>query len=306
MNDRASPPWQLAASDRLYRRLLVVYPRAFRRAFGPEMADVFADCCAEAWERGGWPALLLTWPPALWDLISTAALERLAGAPRGDEAHWAMPVPALAPSLAGDPADDDSGRTAMPRRNTMTWRLKRMIRRLRPAPYVPAGSLDFHRFTDRARTAMNLAQEEAQALRHHFIGTEHLLLGLLREGDGVAARALSELGVSADAIRGAVIFIIGRGDHLVAGEVPLTARAKLVLQLASDEARGLNHSYIGTEHLLLALIREGHGIAAGVLVGLGVDHVRARARILAILRDEGARADSSECDNGPPGSADQS
>jgi hypothetical protein len=296
MNEHTPLPWPLAASDRLYQRLLVVCPRAFRRAFGAEMADVFADCCAEAWDRGGWPALLLTWPPAFWDLISTAALERLAGAQRGDEAHWAMPGLALAPSLAGDPTGDDSGRTEMPRRNTMTWRLKRMIRRLRPAPYLPVGHLDLHRFTDRARTVLALAREEARGLRHNFIGTEHLLLGLIREDDGVAARALDELGVSADAVRGAVLFIIGRGDHVVAGEVPLTARAKLVLQLASDEARGLNHSYIGTEHLLLALIREGNGIAAGVLEGLGVDHVRARARILAILGDEGEDRDGDSPD----------
>ena len=123
----------------------------------------------------------------------------------------------------------------------------------------------FDRFTERARKVMHLAQEEAQRLHHNYIGTEHLLLGLVREGEGVAAKVLSNLGVELNKVRSAVEFIIGRGDRIVFGEIGLTPRAKKVIELAVDEARRLNHHYIGTEHLLLGLVREGEGIAAGTL-----------------------------------------
>src|SRR5579884_4312680 len=115
----------------------------------------------------------------------------------------------------------------------------------------------FDRFTERARHVLSLAQEEAHRFRHNYIGTEHLLLGLIREGDGVAARVLRRMGVDLNKARGSIEAIIGRGKHLVAGEVGLTPRAKKVIELAVEEARYLNHDYIGTEHLLLGLIREG-------------------------------------------------
>ena len=123
----------------------------------------------------------------------------------------------------------------------------------------------FDKFTDRARKVLTLAQDEAQRFNHNYIGTEHLLLGLVREGEGVAAKVLDNLDVELAKVRTAVEFIIGRGDRPVVGEVGLTPRAKQVIELAIDEARRLSHNYIGTEHLLLGLVREGEGIAAGVL-----------------------------------------
>ena len=141
----------------------------------------------------------------------------------------------------------------------------------------------FDKFTERARRVLTLAQEEAQRFNHNYIGTEHLLLGLVREGDGVAAKVLSNLGVELNKVRSAVEFIIGRGDRATTGEIGLTPRAKKVIELAVDEARRLGHSYIGTEHLLLGLVREGEGIAAGVLESLGVNLERVRAETTRIL-----------------------
>jgi ATP-dependent Clp protease ATP-binding subunit ClpC len=141
----------------------------------------------------------------------------------------------------------------------------------------------FDKFTERARRVLTLAQEEAQRFNHNYIGTEHLLLGLVREGDGVAAKVLSNLGVELNKVRSAVEFIIGRGDKQSSGEIGLTPRAKKVIELAVDEARRLNHSYIGTEHVLLGLVREGEGIAAGVLESLGVNLERVRGETTRIL-----------------------
>src|ERR1700688_2121876 len=141
----------------------------------------------------------------------------------------------------------------------------------------------FDKFTERARKVLTLAQEEAQRFNHNYIGTEHLLLGLVREGDGVAAKVLSNLGVELNKVRSAVEFIIGRGDRMVLGEIGLTPRAKKVIELALDEARRLKHTSIGTEHLLLGLVREGEGIAAGVLESLGVNLERVRAETTRIL-----------------------
>src|SRR5499427_8275611 len=141
----------------------------------------------------------------------------------------------------------------------------------------------FEKFTERARKVLSLAEVEAQRFNHHSIGTEHLLLGLLREGEGVAAKVLSNLGVELDNVRSAVEFIIGRGDRIVLGEIGLTPRAKKVIELAVDEARRLNHHYIGTEHLLLGLVREGEGIAAGVLESLGVNLEKVRTHTLQVL-----------------------
>ena len=141
----------------------------------------------------------------------------------------------------------------------------------------------FGRFTERARKVLSLAQEEAQRFQHHYIGTEHLLLGLVREGDGVAAKVLMNLGVKLEEVRTTIESIIGRGDHIVLGEIGLTPRAKKVIELAVDEARRLNHHYIGTEHLLLGLVREGEGIAAGALQSLGVKLEDVRKETLKVL-----------------------
>src|SRR3974390_2591056 len=146
----------------------------------------------------------------------------------------------------------------------------------------------FDKFTERGRKVLTLAQEEAQRFNHNYIGTEHLLLGLVREGDGVAAKVLSSLNVELTKVRSAVEFIIGRGGRIVLGEMGLTPRAKKVIELAVDEARRLNHHYIGTEHLLLGLVREGEGIAAGVLESLGVKLEKVRAEVQAVLNQSGS------------------
>jgi ATP-dependent Clp protease ATP-binding subunit ClpC len=154
----------------------------------------------------------------------------------------------------------------------------------------------FDKFTERARRALRLAQEEAQRLRHNYIGTEHLLLGLIREGDGVAAKVLSSLGVELDKARSSVESIIGRGDRVVLGEIGLTPRAKKVIELAVDEARHLHHHYIGTEHLLLGLVREGQGIAAGVLNSLGVSLEKVRTQTMVVL-NKLERSEYEDSDN---------
>jgi ATP-dependent Clp protease ATP-binding subunit ClpC len=151
----------------------------------------------------------------------------------------------------------------------------------------------FDKFTERARKVLQLAQEEAQRFNHSYIGTEHILLGLVREGDGVAARVLGNLGIELHKVRSAVEFIIGRGDRTVTGDIGLTPRAKRVIELAVDEARRLNHHYIGTEHLLLGLVREGEGIAAGVLESLGVSLEKVRAQVIDVLKSSGGSVSGS-------------
>ena len=141
----------------------------------------------------------------------------------------------------------------------------------------------FERFTDRARRVVVLAQEEARMLGHNYIGTEHILLGLIHEGEGVAAKALESLGVSQKAARQQVEVIIGRGEQAPSGHIPFTPRAKKVLELALREALQLGHNYIGTEHILLGLIREGEGVAPQVLVKLGADLNRVRQQVIQLL-----------------------
>jgi len=145
----------------------------------------------------------------------------------------------------------------------------------------------FDKFTDRARKVLTLAQDEAQRFNHNYIGTEHILLGLVRDGDGVAARALENMNVDLAKVRTAVEFIIGQGPQPVVGEVGLTPRAKRVIELAIDESHRLGHNYIGTEHLLLGLVREGEGIAAGVLESLGANLDRVRHEVLRVLSEAG-------------------
>ncbi len=141
----------------------------------------------------------------------------------------------------------------------------------------------FEKFSERARRVLSLAQEEAQRFNHNYIGTEHILLGLVRETEGVAARVLSNVGVDLSKVRSAVEFIIGRGERPAQGEIGLTPRAKKVVELAVDEARRMNHTYIGTEHLLIGLLREGEGVAAGVLESLSVTLDKVRSETHRIL-----------------------
>jgi ATP-dependent Clp protease ATP-binding subunit ClpA len=145
----------------------------------------------------------------------------------------------------------------------------------------------FERFTERARRVVVLAQEEARLLNHNYIGTEHLLLGLIHEGEGVAAEALQSLGISLEAVRAQVEEIIGQGQSAPTGHIPFTPRAKKVLELSLREALQLGHNYIGTEHILLGLIREGEGVAAQVLVKLGADLARVRQQVVQLLSSYG-------------------
>ena len=138
----------------------------------------------------------------------------------------------------------------------------------------------FEKFSERARKVLSLAQEEAQRFNHNYIGTEHILLGLVRETEGVAARVLFNLSVELSKVRSAVEFIIGKGDRPSPGDIGLTPRAKKVIELAVDEARKLDHHYIGTEHILLALLEEEDGVATRVLENLGVDLSKVRSEIL--------------------------
>ncbi|MDH4015908.1 MAG: AAA family ATPase, partial [Actinomycetota bacterium] len=141
----------------------------------------------------------------------------------------------------------------------------------------------FERFTDRARRVVVLAQEEARMLNHNYIGTEHILLGLIHEGEGVAAKALESMGISLESVRQQVEEIIGQGQQAPSGHIPFTPRAKKVLELSLREALQLGHNYIGTEHILLGLIREGEGVAAQVLVKLGADLNKVRQQVIQLL-----------------------
>ncbi|HMT50567.1 MAG TPA: Clp protease N-terminal domain-containing protein, partial [Dietzia sp.] len=157
----------------------------------------------------------------------------------------------------------------------------------------------FERFTDRARRVVVLAQEEARMLNHNYIGTEHILLGLIHEGEGVAAKALESLGISLEAVRSQVEEIIGQGQQAPSGHIPFTPRAKKVLELSLREALQLGHNYIGTEHILLGLIREGEGVAAQVLVKLGADLTRVRQQVIQLL--SGYQGKEAEATGAPAG-----
>ena len=155
----------------------------------------------------------------------------------------------------------------------------------------------FERFTDRARRVVVLAQEEARMLNHNYIGTEHILLGLIHEGEGVAAKAMEGMGISLEAVRAQVEEIIGQGQQAPSGHIPFTPRAKKVLELSLREALQLGHNYIGTEHILLGLIREGEGVAAQVLVKLGADLNRVRQQVIQLL--SGYQGKEAVAANGP-------
>jgi ATP-dependent Clp protease ATP-binding subunit ClpC len=160
----------------------------------------------------------------------------------------------------------------------------------------------FERFTDRARRVVVLAQEEARMLNHNYIGTEHILLGLIHEGEGVAAKALESLGISLEAVRSQVEEIIGQGQAAPTGHIPFTPRAKKVLELSLREALQLGHNYIGTEHILLGLIREGEGVAAQVLQKLGADLNRVRQQVIQLLSGYTGKGEGQPGEQAPQGS----
>lgn len=141
----------------------------------------------------------------------------------------------------------------------------------------------FERFTDRARRVIVLAQEESGVLNHNYIGTEHILLGLIREGEGVAAKALEAMGISLADVRKQVEETVGQGQQAPTGHIPFSPRAKKVLELSNREALQLGHNYIGTEHILLGLIREGKGVAAQVLVNQGGELVKVRQQVIQLV-----------------------
>ena len=145
----------------------------------------------------------------------------------------------------------------------------------------------FERFTERARRVVVLAQTESRLLNHNYIGTEHLLLGLVSEGEGVAAKALESLGISLEAVRQRVEQIIGQGQSAPMGHIPFTPRAKKVLELSLREAIAIGHNYIGTEHILLGLVREGEGVAAQVLRQMGADDENVRQKVIELLAGQG-------------------
>ena len=149
----------------------------------------------------------------------------------------------------------------------------------------------FERFTERARQVVVLAQDEARALKHNYIGTEHILLGLLREEEGLAARVLESLDITVEEVRAQVARIVGQGDEVTTGQIPFTPRAKKVLELALREALSLGHNYIGTEHILLGLVRENEGVAARILLDFDADAEKIRNRLVGMLSGPGPIAE---------------
>ena len=159
----------------------------------------------------------------------------------------------------------------------------------------------FERFTERARQVVVLAQEEAEGLKHNYIGTEHILLGLLREEAGIAVVVLNELGITADTARAQVVRIVGSGGEAKKVRIPLTPQTKKVMELALHEALSLGHNYIGTEHILLGLIREDEGVAAHVLLNLDTESHKIRGAVMALLRNGGGPGDAQSPQSEKPG-----
>src|SRR3989440_5864281 len=161
----------------------------------------------------------------------------------------------------------------------------------------------FERFTERARQVVVLAQDEARALKHNYIGTEHILLGLLREEEGLAARVLESLDITVEEVRAQVARIVGQGDEVTSGQIPFTPRAKKVLELALREALSLGHNYIGTEHILLGLVRENEGVAARILLDFDADSEKIRNEVIRMLSGPGSRQRSAAGAGASPGSS---
>ncbi len=290
----------------VYRVLLYAYPARLRREFGAEMAQVFRENCVQAYCHRGRRGLTRAWRDTLGDLLVSVPREHMEGLRRPTHRRFRLaphvrrglgmprrPLHALDLGVAWHSAR----RTIMNERNGGPQRLRWFWRRLRPRSWHDRDRFD--KFTRRVRRVLQLAQEEAQRHNHNYIGTEHLLLGLLRESDGVAAIVLTGLGVTLEGVRQGVEFIIGRGDQVVMGEVGLTPRSKKVIELAVDESRRMGHHYIGTEHLLLGLVREGEGIAADVLERQGLSLARVREETLRVLGERGADPDANGEGNVP-------
>jgi hypothetical protein len=157
----------------------------------------------------------------------------------------------------------------------------------------------FERFTERARQVVVLAQEEARTLKHNYIGTEHILLGLLREEEGLAARVLESLDITVERVRGQVVRIVGSGEEVTSGQIPFTPRAKKVLELALREALSLGHNYIGTEHILLGLVRENEGVAARILLDFDADSETVRHAVLRMVSGPAGRRGVRRGHGGP-------
>src|SRR4051812_14115228 len=163
----------------------------------------------------------------------------------------------------------------------------------------------FERFTERARQVVVLAQEEARTLKHNYIGTEHILLGLLREEEGLAARVLESLDITVERVRAQVVRIVGSGEEVTSGQIPFTPRAKKVLELALREALSLGHNYIGTEHILLGLVRENEGVAARILLDFDADSEKIRNEVIRMLSGPGGRRQGGGGGGGGGGAAGQ-
>src|SRR4051795_13696342 len=161
--------------------------------------------------------------------------------------------------------------------------------------------LMFERFTERARQVVVLAQEEARTLKHNYIGTEHILLGLLREEEGLAARVLESLDITVERVRAQVVRIVGSGEEVTSGQIPFKPRAKKVLELALCAALSLGHNYIGTEHILLGLVRENEGVAARILLDFDADSDKIRNEVIRMLSGPGGRRQGAAAGGGGGG-----
>src|SRR6187549_1064530 len=188
---------------------------------------------------------------------------------------------------------EKSGTIALSGQPTSSWR---------PGEWERKERLLFERFTERARQVVVLAQEEARTLKHNYIGTEHILLGLLREEEGLAARVLESLDITTERVRSQVVRIVGSGEEVTSGQIPFTPRAKKVLELALREALSLGHNYIGTEHILLGLVRENEGVAARILLDFDADAEKIRNEIIRMLSGPGGRRQGGGSGPGASGS----
>jgi hypothetical protein len=239
----------LVAADHIYRLLLHAYPRDFRRRYGAEMAQVFRDCCRDALARDGAAGIAGVCVRTAGDLLVSAFRERAATARR-----------LKAPTFV------DQRSTSM----ELSDRSPRM-------------NLSFDTFTKRAKNALQLATEEARTLNHGYIGTEHLLLGLIRERNGVSGEVLHRLGVTLDQAREATQALQGVGQYPAPEVQPLSKRAFEAIEQAIEQSQQLEQAFVGTEHVLLGVIGTSNGAAAEVLNRLGLPADQVRAQVLRVL-----------------------
>jgi hypothetical protein len=279
----------------LYRALLRAYPGPFRREWQRDMVQLFGDCCRDGYCAGGVGGLARVWGVALADLAHSVPRERLErfrrpGRNRRNR-HIRLALRALAAERGHARAHTVLRGGLAAHQFHVRW-LRRLFRRSgsrmpRGLPAQERGIMrgQFQGFTNRARQVFATAQEEAQRFNYNYIGTEHMLLGLLHDPESLAAKVMGDVGVDLEELRQAVEHIMGRGERMTLGDVGLTPLAKKSIKLAVAEARSMGHHYIGTEHLLLGMIRLGEGLAAGVLESRGVTPERTRAETLRRLRE---------------------